>query len=231
MVKKIIASTILMPALSLGLYAAPVLADFDFEENSIIVTNTNSATVSNVVTSIATTGGNTANGGNGGWGGDAGSISSNGDDVEDASTGRGGRGGNGGDGGGIETGSATSDVVVANVVNSNKTTLNLLNSEEEDVDFEENTVELNNNNYHADVLNSAASVADTGVNTANAGNGKAGGDSGSVSNSGDDDLEEVGTGNGGNGGNGGMGGVAITGSSLSKVRVFNLINRNIVRFR
>src|SRR3990167_4682352 len=65
MLKKLIASTMLMPLLSIGLYATPALAGH-WNNNDITVTNVNSAYVKNNVEVSASTGGNGGNGGDGG---------------------------------------------------------------------------------------------------------------------------------------------------------------------
>src|SRR3989344_5413047 len=203
MIKKIIASTVLMPAMALGLYAAPVLASMDFENNDVIVKNSNWASVTNVVASSASTGGNDANGGNGC---------------------------NGGEGGGIQTGEAISSAKAVNFVNSNKTSLSLLCGCAEDLDdVEGNYIKVKNRN-DATVTNVVASGADTGNNVADGGTADNGGNGGSIDNSGED-VENVGTGNGGHGGNGGLGGLVITGGAYSKAKAFNVVNKNVTRIR
>ncbi|OGF83326.1 hypothetical protein A3B18_01635 [Candidatus Giovannonibacteria bacterium RIFCSPLOWO2_01_FULL_46_13] len=230
MIKKIIASTVLMPAMALGLYAAPVLASMDFENNDVIVKNSNWASVTNVVASSASTGGNDANGGNGSNGGNGGDITNSGDDVEESGTGNGGNGGNGGEGGGIQTGEAISSAKAVNFVNSNKTSLSLLCGCAEDLDdVEGNYIKVKNRN-DATVTNVVASGADTGNNVADGGTADNGGNGGSIDNSGED-VENVGTGNGGHGGNGGLGGLVITGGAYSKAKAFNVVNKNVTRIR
>src|SRR5262245_38156037 len=104
--KKTIVSTVL-PLVSLGLYAIPAMADI--ENSPVIVKNTNSAVVENLVLVSANSGKNTANGGMAGAGGKGGSVvNSDHDNVG----GDGGAGGSAGMGGLITTGDATALVSI-----------------------------------------------------------------------------------------------------------------------
>ncbi|OHA08511.1 MAG: hypothetical protein A3B37_00215 [Candidatus Sungbacteria bacterium RIFCSPLOWO2_01_FULL_59_16] len=214
MVKKLLTSSVLVPMLSFGFYAAPVLANGD--GNVVIVKNENSAKVVNVVNTGADTGGNSADGGYGGGAGNGGSVTSSDDNN---TGGNGGNGGNGGDGGIIVTGNADAKSVVINKVNTNVTEVDPCGCEDESV------VVVKNKN-RAKVINVVNTGADTGNNTANGGDtGNGGGNGGDVTNSDDDNTG----GDGGNAGNGGWGGLIGTGNANAKTVIVNRVNRNITR--
>lgn len=229
MIKKIITSSVLMPLLSVGLYATPALAD---DVLNISVINNNDAYVTNYVDVTAKTGGNNADGGTGSAAGDGGDIynGNSGDDVEDSSTGNGGNGGNGGAGGLIVTGGAVATSYLTNDVNFNKTKI--------DVPCDCNdfgNVNITVNNYNdAHVTNHVDVKAKTGHNDANGGDSgcgcDGGGNGGDINNNGDD-VQNSHTGSGGNAGAGGAGGTIITGVADSLSSVVNLVNHNITRIR
>lgn len=218
--KKVLIASLLAPVMSVALYAAPALADFD---NIIKVKNDNSASVSNDVSVVAKTGNNDANGDNGGSGGNGGDIyNGGGGDVEDSSTGNGGDGGAGGWGGAILTGDATAGADVTNKVNTNITKV------ENDCDCDDILVKVKNLN-DAYVHNYVSVFAETGSNDANGDPGGSGGDGGDISNSGYDDVENSHTGDGGAGGVGGDGGGILTGDAVAGASVVNRVNKNVTR--
>lgn len=217
MMKRIIATSALIPALSLSLYAIPALADDDLK---IIVKNDNSAYVKNDVDVNAKTGNNDANGGYAGGAGNGGDVT---DSDDDNTGGNGGNGGNGGDGGFIDTGNATAKSLVVNKVNTNKTDVDLCGCATEG--FDDVTLKVKNYN-RAKVKNYVDVDAKTGNNDANGGNSGGGaGNGGNVSNSDDDNTG----GNGGNEGDGGSGGVIFTGHAKAKSKIVNRVNTNITR--
>ena len=213
MLKKLIASTMLMPLLSIGLYATPALAGH-WNNNDITVTNVNSAYVKNNVEVSASTGSNDANGGSGSAAGNGGSVNYS-DDGN--AGGNGGNGGNGGDGGGILTGNAFAVSKIKNKVNTNVTSVDPCDCDVDDV-----TV---SNNNSARVKNYVGVYAGTGSNNANGGSGSAAGNGGSDVHSDEDNTG----GNGGNAGHGGNGGVIWTGDAFAKSKIFNKVNTNITR--
>ena len=107
----------LMPLLSIGLYATPALAGH-WNNNDITVTNVNSAYVKNNVEVSASTGSNDANGGSGSAAGNGGSVVHS---DEDNTGGNGGNAGHGGNGGVIWTGDAFAKSKIFNKVNTNIT--------------------------------------------------------------------------------------------------------------
>lgn len=225
MLKRIVASTMLMPALTLSLYATPALAYFDFlsDDTTVMVKNSNSAEVKNYVDTSASTGGNTANGGSGGGAGDGGDVKWSG------ANNNGGNGGDGGNGGvaDVITGNASAKTLVSNDVNSNKTKI----SSSCDCVNENGDVELKVKNYNsAYVGNDVKTKAKTGHNEANGGDAgcgcEGGGDGGDVKGSGEGNDG----GNGGDAGDGGYGFVS-TGDAYSKTKVFNKVNTNVTRIR
>lgn len=207
----------LMPLLSIGLYATPALASHWSDD--INVNNTNSAYVKNEVGVVASTGDNDANGGSGSAAGNGGDVS-NSDDNNTG--GNGGNGGNGGEGGIIFTGDAVAISKIKNKVNTNVTSVDPCDCDVDDIN-------VNNNNNSAKVKNYVGVLASTGSNTANGGDAgcdcQGGGDGGSVSNSDDDNTG----GNGGNAGHGGWGGLISTGDATAKSKIFNKVNTNITR--
>ncbi|MBI2024446.1 hypothetical protein HYT00_03615 [Candidatus Giovannonibacteria bacterium] len=222
MIKKILTSTLLMPALALSLYASPVLASYEHHwsssDNDVNVSNTNSAAVKNYVDVSASTGGNTADAGNGGSAGNGGTVSNASDDN---TGGNGGNAGSGGTGGIITTGDAGAAAIVANDVNSNRTRVVADCGCRGD-----NDVNVGNNN-RAYVKNDVDARAKTGRNQANGGDAGSAGNGGTVSNASDDNTG----GNGGNAGSGGTGGDILTGSAGSLATVFNTVNSNVTRIR
>lgn len=90
-----LAALAVLPALSLGAFAAPSFAYVPSGDvTTVVVSNSNNAAVTNVVSSSASTGNNQANGGKGGSGGDSanvGTVGGNGGKADaDADTGNGG---------------------------------------------------------------------------------------------------------------------------------------------
>lgn len=216
MLKKIVASTMLMPLLSIGLYATPALASHLSDD--INVNNTNDAYVKNKVNVSASTGGNDANGGSGSAAGNGGGVTGSDDNN---TGGNGGNGGNGGDGGIIFTGDAVAVSKIKNKVNTNVTEIDPCDCDVDDINV--------NNTNSATVKNYVDVKAKTGHNDANGGDAgcdcQGGGDGGSVSNSDDDNTG----GNGGNAGHGGWGGFISTGDAYAKSKIFNKVNTNITR--
>lgn len=145
MVKTILVSSVLVPVMSLGLFAMPALASHS-HGNTTTITNENDATVKNYVDASANTGGNTANGGNGG-------------NVSNSGT-----GGNGGWGGTIGTGDATTLVSISNKVNTNVADVNTCGCSGR------NTLTVSNEN-DAYVKNRVDANSNTGDNTANGADG------------------------------------------------------------
>lgn len=222
MFRKIATASLLVPALAASVAVLPVLADVN--NNDVLVSNTNSASVWNSVVIVANTGGNTANGAEGGNGGDGGSAS--GDDNNTG--GQGGNGGVGGDGGVITTGDVSAAVGIGNEINTNDSDLQSLvntNDLDEDIDLNDNDVEVTNNN-DVDVDNAVTVIADTGANEAH---GRAGGHGGAGGTATGDD-ENTG-GRGGHGGDGGWGGQITTGAQTLEVAIVNILNRNLTRVR
>ncbi|MEK7660087.1 MAG: hypothetical protein AAB343_02680 [Patescibacteria group bacterium] len=220
MVKKLVASFMLMPSLALALFATPALACYGSYSCStgdkVDIDINNAAYVGNLVVIGANTGGNTADGGDGaeggsgGNGGDDAGNGGNGGDVDsegfvlDGQTGgdggnggdtgdgdNGGTGGDGGAGGDIDTGDAEIGVVIDNLVNTTDVDV------EDDCGCEEGRRRSNNDKVDVDVNNEGLvengviGGVNTGENVADGGNGDYGGDGGD----GGDDA-----GNGGNGG-------------------------------
>jgi hypothetical protein len=229
MIKKIVTSTVLMPAMALSLYATPALASEwnwwnNDEEVNVNVTTSNSATVSNTVDVKSSTGGNDANGGTGSTAGDGGDVKGS-DDYNQA--GDGGNGGNGGDGGVIVTGDAYADALVANDLNYTRVKIDLCGCSEDDDNGDVNVTTSNS----ASVSNTLDVRAKTGYNTADGGDasecGCEAGDGGDVKYS--DDHNHAG--NGGNNGDAGWGGLISTGNATSYGTAFNTLNTTVVRIR
>lgn len=212
----------LVPLMSVGLYATPALAWHWSNNSDITVTNNNGAYVKNDVDVSASTGGNDANGGTGSAAGNGGDVN-NSDDNNTG--GNGGNGGDGGDGGVIVTGNAVAVSEIANDVNYNKTKISV-SCDCEDVD-DVTVTNINN----AKVKNYVDVKAKTGYNDANGGDAGCdcvgGGDGGDVINS-DDDND---AGDGGDAGNGGAGGTIVTGHADGYSGVINLVNTNVTRIR
>ena len=210
MIKKILASSVLVPMLSLGFYATPALARHWNNGNDITVTNNKTATVINEVGVEASTGYNSADGGNGGNGGlNAGEDNKGNDDNTDND------GGNGGNGGSVTTGNATAKGKVYNKVNTDITKISCDCEDTDDI-----TV---NNTDNAVVLNGLGVLADTGVNYADGGSGGNGG-----LNAGDDNKWNDNN-DGNDGGNGGSGNTVHTGHADAKGKVFNKVNTIVTR--
>src|SRR3989344_783439 len=131
MIKKIITSSVLLPLLSVGLYATPALAWHWNNGNDITVTNNNDAYVKNDVDVSASTGCNDANGGTGSAAGNGGDVNHSDDNN---TGGNGGNGGNGGEGGVIYTGNAYAGSLINNDVNYNETNVDVDCDCEGDVD-------------------------------------------------------------------------------------------------
>ena len=219
-------------ATALVAVSAPAFAD---ESNDVVV-NENTATVVNEVAVEAYTGENWAGGSFGGFGGRGGDIYNSGDDVEGSSTGMGGNGGHGNIGGFVQTGDASAEADVENLVNYNDTEIDRTSGEAED-----GNARVRNTNY-GDIANGAHVLADTGLNEADVSFGGEGGRGGDLANGGGvgindegeeeyygDDVEDTTTGNGGQGGDAAPGGEVVTGASMTRARVINTINKNVTR--
>ncbi|MFH0892727.1 MAG: hypothetical protein V1867_08225 [Candidatus Falkowbacteria bacterium] len=189
---------------------------------SIEVTNTKTAVITNTVTTLATTGNNTANGGAGGAAGHGGNVT----ESDDANTGgAGGAGGAGGDGGNITTGAATAASRIINRVNVDRTRIAPCDCENDLASSTENIVI--NNLDTATLVNTANTSALTGDNIADGGDGTDAGNGGSITGSEDDNIG----GAGGAGGAAGWGGIITTGPSNSDTRIVNRVNHIINRIR
>ncbi|OGF65268.1 hypothetical protein A2Z53_03260 [Candidatus Giovannonibacteria bacterium RIFCSPHIGHO2_02_42_15] len=215
MIKKILASSVLVPMLSLGFYATPALASW-WQNNSddITVTNVKNAVVLNDVTVVATTGDNSADGGNGGSGGNGGvggNVNINNDNND------GGNGGSGSNGGSVTTGNAYAKGKVYNKVNTDITKIDC-----DCVDTGDITV---NNTDSALVGNALLVAADTGTNYVDGGAGGSGGEGGV---GGHFNLNNDNN-NGGTGGSGDNGGTVNTGNAYAKGKVFNKVNTIVTR--
>ncbi|MEK7510094.1 MAG: hypothetical protein AAB567_00850 [Patescibacteria group bacterium] len=213
MISKISLTISMLPALSLGLYAMPALAD------TVVVSNSNSAYVLNEVVVVADTGLNSADGGEGGSGGEGGTILFS--DDENVG-GNGGSGGDGGMGGLVHTGNATAVASVTNLVNTNDTLVDDCACDDDDDD--EDFILVANGNG-ALVGNGVGVAALSSGNSSSGGSGGSGGDAGDVIASGDENH----SGNGGSGGNGSIGGVVHTGNALAGASITNVVNTNITR--
>ena len=210
-------------AMALSLSVTPAFA-YDWHgggDDDVTVSNKNSAYVSNNVGASSNTGSNTANGGDASDGaGDGGDVKHS----DDGNTGGdGGNGGNAGDGGYVETGNATTVVLIGNEVNTNKTKVNLCGCEEDN----NGDVTVKNRNK-AKVKNNVGASSDTGSNNADGGTayGSAG-SGGDVKGSDDDNTG----GNGGDAGDGGNGGDVYTWDAETAVDIVNVVNRNVTRVR
>jgi hypothetical protein len=238
MKNRILALAASLPVATLGFGGIALAGD------DVVVINSNSAHVVNVVKSKADTGDNWAGGSTGGNGGNGGSVSNvgSGNDADDNTTGAAGAGGNAGVGGTVITGSALSSALVENHINSNETEVDAcgceegvvegdgagaLNDHEEEEDGDDVFVK---NKNRAHVKNIVKSKADSGDNDADGSTGGNGGNGGSVSNVGEDnDADDNTTGPAGAGGTGSDGGWVATGAADSLSAVVNYINRNITR--
>ncbi|MBI4709244.1 MAG: hypothetical protein HY764_03520 [Candidatus Portnoybacteria bacterium] len=190
------------------LTAAPALAghrpsrhQMPANDSDITINIDNEATVTNIVSVGAYTGGNTSKGDDGGDGGDSGEA-----EVEGAkgtaTSGDGGDGGDGGNGGTITSGDADASAYIANVVNTNLTSVDACGCEEgEEEDgcgCEDpcgcqsrcggsqqgddcgciDDIKVDIENKKTDVNNNAGVMADTGLNESKGDDGGNGGDSG-----------------------------------------------------
>ena len=188
--------------------------------NNVVVTNHNSATITNVIEAEANTGFNSADGGNAGGAGDAGSVMcSDGGNTG----GNGGNGGNAGNGGAVYSGSAVAVAGAQNYANSNNTVV-ADNCCEDDSDM--GNVRVHNSNY-VNIMNFVYSAANTGFNSADGGNAGGAGAGGSVMGVDDGNIG----GNGGNGGNAGNGGAVYSGYAESYAGSVTSVNSNITRIR
>ncbi len=222
MTKKLIAILATLPVATLGA-AGLAMADM------VTVTNYNAAFVANSVTTVANSGGNTANGGTGGSAGAGGSVW--GSDNDDNTTGNGGAAGNGGNGGSVTTGVAIATTDIRNDVNRNDTTVDLCGCEEDsnDVEDEEESDDVVVTNVNGAFLaNGALTGADSGYNMTDGGSAGAGGNGGEVVGEDNDDNT---TGTGGSAGAGGNGGIVSTGRADSLTSVVNWVNTNITHIR
>jgi len=198
--------------------------------DDVDVTNSNSAAVFNHVGASANTGGNNASGASGGSGGDGGDIDNDGNDVEDSTTGNGGAGGDADgplSGGLVDTGDAGATAGVVNVVNTNRTTVDLCGCDEDD---DGGDVDVRNRN-RAFVGNHVDADANSGDNNASGAEGGSGGGGGDIDNDDGDDVDDSDTGNGGAGGDGGEGGTVFTGVAVSEAGAVNVVNKNRTRIR
>lgn len=205
--KKLIA---LGAGLALMAGAAPAFA----QEVTVDVENT--ATISNVVTSSASTGGNTANGAA------ADSLIVGGNVSEADSENAAGNGGAtvlGGFGGAIETGDATAHTHVENRVNTTRTKVRA-----EPWDVQTIAVSVR---HTLDLANEADSAAATGDNVSDGDEAISTIEGGNVSaanyanTAGNADVYVE----------GGTGGTVLTGSSSAETRVVNVFNRTVTRVR
>jgi hypothetical protein len=244
-IKQLVASAAL-PVMTIGLYAAPALADQEELYVETTVENENYAEVVNETGAEANTGLNLAGGSYGGNGGNGGNISNYGEDgeVEDSTTGNGGMGGNGDVGGTINTGPATATSGTVNEVNVNETEIDNCGCEEGEEGDEYEEAEVETNYTHVGNLNSAyvanrtGARANTGLNLADGSGGGIGGNGGNIDNEAGYDEEDEGgevegstTGNGGDAGSGGPGGLVNTAPADSASGTVNVVNRNYTRIR
>ena len=207
----------LVSVATIVLMSAPALAS----GSDIKVENNNSAYVKNDVNVGANTGWNVTAGGDGGSGGGSGTTKAYGGST---ATGGDANGGNGGENSGdITTGDATAKAKVVNVVNTNKTKI------EVDCDCANNVddVKVRNNNQ-AKVKNYVGVGADSGNNAVWGGLGGDAGNSGYTKASGN----SIANGGDANGGNGGANSGDIkTGDAYGKAKVVNIVNKNITKIR
>ncbi len=198
------------------------------------VENGNGATTTNIVGSVANTGGNSAGGSTGGDGGRGGKIKNGGgtQNVNNSSTGNGGNGGNAGVGGTVNSGDATANAGLMNTVNDNDTSINRCACPGNEC---RGGATIVRNGNGAEVGNLVGSGADTGGSTADGSAGGKGGKGGKIANSGGTQNVNGGsTGNGGKGGSSGKGevppgGLVTTGNSTSNNSTTNVTNRNVTR--
>lgn len=241
-------ATILLPVFVFAFTILPA-----FAEGNDIVRNNNRAEVMNGVMIGANTGGNIADGSYAGNGGSGGAINNDGSgeeegsgDVRDSSTGNGGAGGNSGDGGTIFSGDATTEVMIENDVNSNRTEITRCGGCIEEVPeevTEEDTTEENDNvtmetangdvrivsRNEARVGNMVGSMSDTGMNYALGSEAGTGGSGGKIQNTGDGDVDTGTTGDGAIGGNSAAGGLIQSGVAVSRTHIMNVVNTNVTR--
>jgi hypothetical protein len=185
-----------------------------FAAGDVVVSNTNSATVSNVVSSSAVTGNNTADGAR------AANRTSGGDIDHSGAANKAGNVGStvlGGNGGMISTGSATAVSEITNRLNTNRAQVEL-------TPWATNDVHVGNTNGLS-VGSMIEAAADTGSNTGNGARAHGTTSGGNVDHSGDANT----SGNGGSDVEGGNGGHVTTGNSSARSSVLNVLNRNITR--
>jgi len=207
----------LVPVFALALTAAPALG-FWWGGDDVNVSNSNGASVHNIVTSSANSGGNTANGGSAGGAGNGGSVWFSDDDN---TGGNGGAGGDGGNGGSVTTGTAGAYTNILNQANTNDTRVNLCGCEDDN----DGDTNVRNRNW-AHVGNVVYSGANSGDNNADGGSADGeGGNGGKVFGSDDDNRG----GNGGSAGDAGDGGTVRTGLAGSESWITNILNSNLTR--
>jgi len=250
-------STITIGVFALAFAITPAFATTELSQtkvqNNDVVTINNCATVTNDISSTATTGGNFAGGSYAGNGGNGGNANVQQEESEDPKAGNGGDGGNVTKGGQVTTGDASVGTDVKNEVNTNDVSLERSDGQatvtneaghssdctcstcrkekraQKSVCAENNnTVTISNS---ACVKNEVDSEAKTGKNTAEgsmAGNGGQGGDANVT---GGYSYAPIIAGNGGKGGNVEAGGSVTTGKADTWTNVFNLVNKNILRIK
>ncbi|KKR21816.1 MAG: PE-PGRS family protein [Parcubacteria group bacterium GW2011_GWE2_39_37] len=246
-----------LSALTLGLLSftfavGPVLAGEASEaisQSNDVITIENNANVENCITSVATTGGNYAGGSIAGNGGDGGDVNLVQEESEDPKAGNGGDGGNVTQGGSVTTGDASVYTEVKNEVNLNEVTIERsagATTSSTDGDkcdneyghcrktvkntYSENnaTIEVKNNTQ---VANQLTSKAETGYNEAKGSLAGDGGQGGSIGGQIGYSYAPIIAGNGGKGGSVEAGGVVSTGKADTQTKVFNFINKNVVRIK
>jgi hypothetical protein len=187
---------------------SPIAAMASSNWTSVSVTNTNSASLTNVVELSATTGNNTATGGSAAEvvsGGGKGSSTS-----DNTAT--------GGNAGTIETGDADAMVEITNLLGSNET--NVMPTEMMQGTSTSNATEVSVDNTNlAELANLIAASVDTGSNMTAAGDA-----AGVVSGGGE------GSDTSGNTAKAGMGAQISTGASAIHVVITSLLGSNITRF-
>jgi len=209
--------------------------------SSIVVSNNNTANVTNGTVAVSNTGANQAAGGAGQEGGNA---NASGDDANA----EGGNGGNGGNAG-VQTGVAVSSAGTMNMVNTNAVEVAVddcgcaagdLEDEGDTTISNTSNITVGNSNAGT-VLNLTAAVSNTGLNGAQGGTAGEGGDATAESDEdnnggwgwwhhGYNNNDDEGSANA-EGGNGGVGGdaVVISGDAGSEAGTINVVNTNFVR--
>lgn len=218
---------ILSGAVTLAMLASAAPAFADINSSAIVVTASNSGSITNVTGSTANTGGNTAGGSKGGKGGSGGDVEGGAGDFNNggAAAGEGGNGGDADEGGLVETGNANADAGSINKLNSNDVYVGGRHS-----DINSSAVVVTGANAGA-IVDVTAAGANSGDNKAKGSKGGRGGRGGEVEADGSNNNGAATGGNGGQGGNGGLGGTVRTGEANSNAGSLNIMNTNIVRVR